>query len=235
MCVLGEALSGSGVHPGENHCHKNILTTSRPMPEKGGMGQAQAHGALTVQGLELGALGSCPRHFPPTRLTLLPYLLFVAVGSEIASPDSRSLDSQGSPACREPVSSRLSSVLNSRDSFFGKKQKEAWDSRLRPAALLFAPCFTLVRFPSGAGSSPPSGLTHRAQMATPLPGEPGARRQPPHPHLVRSNSLEPGFLPDVAAAVAVYGPVGVQSILDNPNTVTGDIRGVLSGCCLLST
>lgn len=147
MCTRRSSRGDSGAHPGENHCHKNILTTGRPMPEKGRTGQAQVRGAMTVQGLERGALGSCPRHFPPTRLTLLPYLLFVVVGSEIASPDSRSLYSRGSPACPEPVSSKLSRILNSRDSFFGKKQKEVWDSRLRLAALLPAPCIMLVRFP----------------------------------------------------------------------------------------
>lgn len=75
-------------------------------------------------------------HFPLTTLILLPYLLFLVVGSEIASPDLVSLDSQGSSALPWSSERQAAGILSSRESFFRIKQTEAWDSRLRPAASL---------------------------------------------------------------------------------------------------
>lgn len=137
-----------------------------------------------------GLLAPVRAIFPLTLLILLPYLLFLMVRSEIASPDLVSLYSSGSPA--PPWSRELQAVslLTPGKAFLEEKQREAWDSRLRPTASLLV---------ASGGETAPSdlapplgGLTHRVHMAACLQGSPGHRLFPCH-------FLESGFLPDVAA------------------------------------
>lgn len=87
--------------------------------------------------------GSCPRHFLLTMPILLPYLLFLMVGSEIAGPDLVSFLFPGASTLWASEQHAVS-LLNVRKSFFGRRQ-EAWDCRLLPAGFLLVAL--LVKFP----------------------------------------------------------------------------------------